>query len=245
MPIRTIEPRRLYRTIADQLRRLIEAGEYVPGARLPPERDLAVQFGVSRPSVREALIALEVEGLVEVRVGSGIYVRRPDPAHAVPAVSAEGPFEVLQARRLLEGELAALAAQTMNAGQVAGLRLALRSMRDEVKRGVLPLRGDRLFHQRIAEASGNGVLLRAATQLLDERSNPLYMRLGGHFEDTSSWSLAIEEHARVIEAITRHAPGEARDAMHLHLQRSQERFEASWGPPGESPPADGVKARAA
>ena len=72
MPIQTIEPRRLYRQIADQLRALIERGELPAGARLPPERDLATQLGVSRPSVREALIALEVEGLVEVRMGSGL-----------------------------------------------------------------------------------------------------------------------------------------------------------------------------
>jgi GntR family transcriptional repressor for pyruvate dehydrogenase complex len=74
MPLQTIVPRRLYRQIADQLRQLIERGEFPVGARLPPERDLAVQLGVSRPSVREALIALEVEGWVEVRMGSGIYV---------------------------------------------------------------------------------------------------------------------------------------------------------------------------
>ena len=76
MPFQSIEPRRLYRQIAEQIRGLIRSGEYLPGARLPPERDLAKQLGVSRPSVREALIALEVEGLVEVRIGSGIYVQR-------------------------------------------------------------------------------------------------------------------------------------------------------------------------
>src|SRR4029450_6571160 len=77
MPFQSIEPRRLYRQIADQIRELIRAGEFVAGARLPPERDLAKQLGVSRPSVLEALIALEVEGLVEVRIGSGIYVLGP------------------------------------------------------------------------------------------------------------------------------------------------------------------------
>ena len=75
MPFHSIEPRRLYRQIADQIRTLIKSGEFPAGARLPPERDLAKQLGVSRPSVREALIALEVEGLVEVRIGSGIYVQ--------------------------------------------------------------------------------------------------------------------------------------------------------------------------
>src|SRR6185369_11332598 len=97
MPIQTIEPRRLYRQIADQLRGLVERGEYAIGSKLPPERDLALQLGVSRPSVREALIALEVEGLVEVRMGSGVYVLPPERARA-REVSAEGPLETIRAR---------------------------------------------------------------------------------------------------------------------------------------------------
>src|SRR5438045_2619711 len=74
MPLQTLEPKRLYRQIAEQLRTLMTKGEFKPGARLPAERDLAKQLGVSRPSVREALIALEVEGWVEVRGGAGVFV---------------------------------------------------------------------------------------------------------------------------------------------------------------------------
>src|SRR3989441_13014817 len=99
MPIQSIEPRRLYRQIADQIRTLIRSGEFSAGSRLPPERDLARQLGVSRPSVREALIALEVEGMVEVRIGSGIYVRGgtvPAVAHHMDA--AAGPIVILPAR---------------------------------------------------------------------------------------------------------------------------------------------------
>ena len=87
MPIQTIEPRRLYRQIADQLRGADPRGEYDVGSRLPAERDLAPQLGVSRPSVREALIALEVEGLVEVRMGSGIHVVAREPAASAPGSS--------------------------------------------------------------------------------------------------------------------------------------------------------------
>ncbi|MEO8566514.1 MAG: GntR family transcriptional regulator, partial [Betaproteobacteria bacterium] len=112
MPIQSIEPRRLYRQIADQIRSLVRSGEYTAGQRLPPERDLARQLGVSRPSVREALIALEVEGLVEVRMGSGIYVRPHDPKQ-VKRVSGEGPLETIRARQLIEAELAAHAAGHM------------------------------------------------------------------------------------------------------------------------------------
>src|SRR6187399_2252016 len=114
MPLQAVENRRLYRQIADQIAALIERGEYAPGSRLPPERDLAKQLGVSRPSVREALIALEVEGLVEVRIGSGIYVQPGNEDAGVgDAHEAEaGPYELLRARYVIEAECAALAAKS-------------------------------------------------------------------------------------------------------------------------------------
>ena len=109
-----MEPQRLYRQIAEQLRSAIEAGEYAVGARLPAERDLAKQLGVSRPSVREALIALEVEAWVEVRTGSGVYVLEHSGANRLAAsvlTPAEwGPLELIRACRVVEGETAAIAA---------------------------------------------------------------------------------------------------------------------------------------
>src|SRR5687767_6673736 len=148
MPLQTIVPRRLYRQIADQLRQLIERGEFAVGARLPPERDLAVQLGVSRPSVREALIALEVEGWVEVRMGSGIYVCARQPGVA-RRVTAEAPLETIRARQMIESELAAQAARQMKKAQIAGLRAAISLMEDTVAAGRMPTQGDRLFHVRI------------------------------------------------------------------------------------------------
>src|SRR5437763_7544866 len=119
MPIHSIEPRRLYRQIADQIRTLIRSREFAAGTRLPPERDLASQLRVSRPSVREALIALEVEGLVEIRGGSGVYVR-VKPNGARPAPDSEwGPLELIRARALIEREVAAQAAQLATRKQIA------------------------------------------------------------------------------------------------------------------------------
>ncbi len=223
MPIQTIEPRRLYRQIADQLRGLVERGEYEVGARLPPERDLALQLGVSRPSVREALIALEVEGLVEVRMGSGIYVRPSAETSARP-VSGEGPLETIRARQLIESELAAHAATHMNKAQVVGLKNAQALMQQEVDGGHTPTRGDRMFHVRIAEAAENSVLQRVVCELFDERHNPLFEQLGSHFETASSWAAAIKEHQAVIDAIARHSADDARAAMAAHLSNSHDRF---------------------
>src|SRR3954449_12493617 len=126
MPIQAVDDRRLYRQIADQLTMLITSGEFRKGERLPSERDLAVQLGVSRPSVREALIALEVEGKVDVRVGSGIYVARRRPAAAIdPDRQGQGPFELLRARWLIEGEIAAEAARTATARDLARVSAAV------------------------------------------------------------------------------------------------------------------------
>ena len=227
MPLQTIDNRRLYRQIADQIAALIEGGEYKPGQRLPPERDLATQLGVSRPSVREALIALEVEGLIEVRMGSGIYVRTADSRAARP-VSAEGPLEIIRARQLIESELAAHAARHMKKAQIAGLREAIVVMERQVADGQMPTRGDRLFHTRIAAASDNSVLLRVVGELWDERGNPLFTQLGSHFETASSWNLAIVEHRAVVDAIALGKADAAREAMSTHLARSHDRFTASW-----------------
>src|SRR6201985_1347931 len=111
MPLQAVDTRRLYRQIADQIAALIEKGEYTAGARLPPERELARQLGVSRPSVREALIALEVEGKVEVHVGSGVFVCKNQPRKLLATLldPGEGPFELIRARWVVEGETAAIA----------------------------------------------------------------------------------------------------------------------------------------
>ena len=229
VPLQTLLPRRLYRQIADQLRGLIRAGEFAVGSRLPPERDLAAQLGVSRPSVREALIALEVEGLVEVRMGSGIYVLASDRAATAQRVdSAYGPFEIIRARQVVECELAALAARQMDAAQQQGLRDALALMAADVAQGQPPVRGDRLFHLAIAAAADIGPLLRTVTDLFDERHNPLYHQLGHHFETEPTWRLALVEHQAVVDAITAGNANAARAAMHAHLQSSHDRFAGSW-----------------
>jgi GntR family transcriptional repressor for pyruvate dehydrogenase complex len=244
MPIQSIEPRRLYRQIADQLRGLIERGEYAVGMRLPAERDLALQLGVSRPSVREALIALEVERLVEVRMGSGVYVLPLAGARARP-VSAEGPLETIRARALIERELAAHAAVSMKKAQIAGLRNAIALMRHEVDRGHAPVDGDRLFHLRIAESADNSVLTRIVSELFDERHNVLAAQLGNHFESSRSWSAAIAEHTAVVDAIASRTPEAARAAMAAHLALSHDRYTVAIAKPEPAAAADPVRRRRA
>jgi GntR family transcriptional regulator, transcriptional repressor for pyruvate dehydrogenase complex len=234
MPLHSIEPRRLYRKIADQLRMLIREGEYGVGSRLPAERDLALQLGVSRPSVREALIALEVEGLVEVRSGSGVHVVARETSASARRVGAGafGLFEIFRARELVEGEIAAVVARQANAELLGELASCLEQMEAEIAGGVMPIAGDRRFHLSIAEASDNGPLLRTVTDLYDMRNNPLFQQFGQHFESADSWRTAVAEHRAIVKALAAHDPDAARAAMQQHLQRSHDSYAEAWPPGG-------------
>lgn len=238
MPLHTVEPQRLYRQIAEQLRSLVAAGEFAVGQRLPAERDLASQLGVSRPSVREALIALEVEGMIEVRTGSGIYVRAADTGKgrtAVPARQADdaapqewGPLEVMHARGLLEPEMAALAAERASRADLTAISAGLHQMRQQSERGEVPREGDEAFHLAIARASGNGVLLDTLERYWQARHGPLFERLGDYFEGPESWRVAIAEHEVVLDAIRDRDPRAARRAMQKHLKQALRRYSANW-----------------
>jgi DNA-binding FadR family transcriptional regulator len=254
MPLIAVEPQRLYRQIAEQLRAGMLSGEFAVGSRLPAERDLSKQLSVSRSSVREALIALEVEGWVEVRTGSGIYVLDRTVKSATnniafqaintPAngqfigqekddskveISAEwGPLELIRARRVVEGETAAIAALQAKRKDIDAMAKALRMMQTEATAGILPLDGDRAFHTAIVQASGNEVLIDTVQSFWDSRRGPIYERFVGYFETLQAWQAAIAEHSAILEAIQTHDAAAARAAMHAHMDKSHARFSASW-----------------
>jgi DNA-binding FadR family transcriptional regulator len=236
MPLQTLAPQRLYRQIAEQVRQLMASGEFALGSRLPAERDLALQLGVSRPSVREALIALEVEGMIEVRTGSGIYVRQNTAAKST-ASAAElddntpanwGPLEVMSARILVEAEVAALAAANAQKGDLKAIKSGLQQMKLEAARDEVPRQGDEAFHEAIAQACGNSVLLDTVQRYWMARNGPLFERLGDYFEHPASWQTAIAEHQEVMHAIEARDSSAARKAMQKHLKQAHKRYSASW-----------------
>jgi DNA-binding FadR family transcriptional regulator len=230
MPLHPLEPQRLYRQIAEQMRKGMLSGEFPVGTRLPAERELAIQLGVSRPSVREALIALEVEGWVEVRTGSGVYVleRGPRSPNATVPTAEWGPLELIRARRVIEGETAALAATLAQPEHIAAMQQALLTMQDEAAQGKAPLDGDRDFHSAIVQASGNAVLVETIHGFWDARRGHLFTRLGGYFESPRSWRMALKEHQAILAAIQAKDAAGARAAMHAHMDKSHHRLNASW-----------------
>jgi len=120
VPLEAVEARRLYRQNADQLRALIDSGEYAVAAGLPTERDLAEQLKVSRPTVRESADCAGSRGRVRIRVGSGIYVAEPAALASLISTSAviEGPFELLRAREFIEGAIAEQAARVATSADI-------------------------------------------------------------------------------------------------------------------------------
>ncbi|NEX64729.1 FadR/GntR family transcriptional regulator [Noviherbaspirillum galbum] len=242
MPIQIVETQRLYRQISEQLRALIRAGEFPAGTRLPAERELSVQLGVSRPSLREALIALEVEGYIEVRMGSGIYVSDPLPAAAGSDLSSEeAPLELIMARSLIEGEIAAQAAKLGKKRDFDAIEEAIDTMEADANAGKKPLDADRLFHVRIAEATGNSALVGVVRRLFDARLGPLFDQLHSHFETSDVWAQAIAEHRAVLKALRTKDPAAARAAMQTHMEIAYKRLTSSLTKAPKNPATKGAK----
>jgi GntR family transcriptional regulator, transcriptional repressor for pyruvate dehydrogenase complex len=224
---RPAETRRLYLQIADKLRGLIEQQDFAPNGRLPSERELAQTLGVSRPSVREALVALELEGRVEIRMGSGVYIVATPSTSRAPATETElgeSPLEIMNARSVIEGAIAASVAPFARPKALKALRALYESMAREVENHQVPMSEDRAFHVAIAQMSGNDVLARTVGSLYDERHSPLSSTLRGHFEGEETWAAALGEHREILEALEARDPVQAQAAMQRHMRRSAERL---------------------
>jgi DNA-binding FadR family transcriptional regulator len=224
VPLQAVESRRLYRQIADQIAHLIESGEFLPGTRLPAERELASSLGVSRASVREAIISLEIAGLVEVRVGTGIFVTAPARQAATARDVGPGPFELLQARKLIEGEIAAVAASKVTSEDVVALRECVERMEKHVENFTVREASDRDFHLQIAKATRNGSLELVVAGLWDQRAE-LWRRTQLHFHTSDLAHKTIRDHAAIVAAIAAHDAPAARAAMHRHLDRVVREFQ--------------------
>jgi DNA-binding FadR family transcriptional regulator len=139
-----------------------------------------------------------------------------------------GPLELIRARRVIEGEIAALAASQAKRKHIQAIADAIEAMREDTDRGVAPLAGDRAFHTAVAQATDNVVLLETVQTFWDARRGPLFERLGDHFESVPSWRMAIAEHEVILDAIRAHDGAAARAAMQAHMDKSHARFSASW-----------------
>jgi GntR family transcriptional repressor for pyruvate dehydrogenase complex len=210
---------KLYQQVAATLAEAIRNGAYPVGRRLPSERELAERFGVSRPTLREAMIALEIQGFVESRQGSGVYVTaaaaKLDPMQDLNI----GAFELTEARRVVEAEACALAATSIAEAELEELERLLLAMAAASDDGAALEAADRRFHVVIAGATRNSALVSVVEMLWDLRHrSPLCLEMLARARDVGDRP-RIEEHRAIVKALAAHDSGSARAAMREHLTR--------------------------
>ncbi|MFC4292389.1 FadR/GntR family transcriptional regulator [Sphingorhabdus arenilitoris] len=208
--------KRLYHDIADKIVALINDGVFPVGTRLPGERELAERFDVSRVTIREAEIALQAIGHLEIKTGSGVYVcaKQPKAEGSLPNVSA---FELTEARSLIESEAAALAAKVVDDSQLKELSMLLDKMADADEETAN--KADRLFHAKIAEASGNKAMIHSVETLWRMREELPEVRSAYAAVCHDDAESRKAEHKLILDALIAHNPEAARSAMKAHFFR--------------------------
>ncbi len=223
---RPIQTERIYQKIVEQIRAMLTDGQIGPGDRLPSEREIAEQMGVSRAAVREAFSALEMTGLIEVRPGEGSFVKSGDiltPFALLQAMAVDEALaaEMFEIRRSLEGEAAWLAAQRRTEEDLRSIRYWLEQMGQDLSHYSHGEVADWEFHLAVAAASHNGLLLRVMHQLSEA------MRRTVSTARRRLWSIPgmpqqlLQEHVAVYAAIEAQDRSEARKRMAAHVGAAQ------------------------
>ncbi len=218
--ITPVKKSRIYQDIVEQIQRLIAEGKLKVGDQLPPERELAESFMVSRTSVREALQTLELAGLLESKHGSGRFVKAVtidlivQPLASTLAARTDLMMELLDARKMFEPVIARVAAERANAEDIAEMEEILAKQAGKVKSGETTIEEDSAFHAAIATATKNEVILRMVRVITDllEESREKSLQVGGRP------SKSLQGHRWVLAAIKRSDGEAARAAMLAHLE---------------------------
>lgn len=208
--------KRLFQSVAEQIAELIDEGAYPPGTRLPGERELAEKLGVSRVTIREAEIALQAVGRLEIKTGSGVYVSEKRPANmgSLPKASA---FEVTEARLMIESESAALAAHNISEEGIAKLESLVEQMNSDDEEAANA--ADEQFHLTIAEASHNAAMVHTVKSLWQMRERIPEVKATYEAVCVHDAASRTAEHRAIFEALKNRDPAGARQAMREHFQR--------------------------
>jgi GntR family transcriptional repressor for pyruvate dehydrogenase complex len=227
--LRPLAKPRLYEQVIASLRDHVVAAGLATGDRLPPERELATRLGISRTSVRLAIVALEVQGLVEVRHGGGVYLLRdrlePEPIDTLLARRRRLPG-VLEARDAMETKLAELAALRRTDADLAAIRTALTAMRDAVARGERGEHEDRDFHAAVTAAAHSPVLGEFMAELAEQIAESRHESLTQPGRPEQS----LRQHSTVADAIAAGDAAEAASAMHEHVHSVGQVKLLRWSP---------------
>ncbi len=210
--------KRLYHTVANRIIELIDSGVFPPGSRLPGERDLAEQFSVSRVAVREAEIALQAQGRLEIKVGSGAYVLDPSD-RTINGLPKVGPFELTEARALFEAESAALAAPIISDEDLAKLEHYIDIMSGKVQAKMSANDADEAFHLTIAKATNNHAIMFVIDSMWKMRTEAAQLQKVYKKVCDKDSTHREDEHNAILIALKKRDSAAARSAMRAHFTR--------------------------
>jgi DNA-binding FadR family transcriptional regulator len=229
LPLQKLEHEKRYLYVLDQLVNLIKEDGYQVGDRLPAERAIAESTGVSRSSVREAMAVLEVSGVIDVRVGDGIYVKSTSIRDLDVHSSITSPFDLIELRMCLESKVAGLAAQRRSEQMLEELQAILGNMDEIADKGdTEAYKGlDQRFHNTVAACTENEAIEQQTMTLVRHLYQPIWLALLKVYlskEELGGMQDSLDEHRRIVIAIKNQNVAEAEDAMWDHLSRVQQRI---------------------
>jgi len=235
MELQPIKTKRIYETIVEQIKNLIISGNLKPGDKLPSEKELAERLQVSRTSVREALCALDMAGLLEVRPGGGAFVRQSNPSDILESLSfalileKEKIRDIVELRRGLEIEAAGLAAERASEENLTKMEEALAQMETDLATGAPGDASDLKFHYSIIEAARNPLLLRVMNTIYDTMNQTFRITRNLWLKSPSSTpQRLLEEHRQIYKAIRSKNAKKARKIMSLHIQKVLTELERTY-----------------
>ena len=223
MQFKPIKPRKIYEQIVEQVKAMIVEGNLKPGDRLPSERDMADRLNVSRASVREALSALHLVGLVEIKSGEGTFIRQTnvdsiiEPLALALLMERDTDGEILEVRKGLEVEAAGLAALRRDNGDLAKMRKILDETKQDIIQARYAERADLEFHCIIAQASQNVLITRLMNAVADTIENTMRTSRQKLYSTQKISKKLIDGHEGIYEAIKNGDSMEARKRMFEHL----------------------------
>lgn len=225
---RPVKTKKIYEEIVEQVKKLIVDGKLQPGDKLLSERELSEKLNVSRASVREALSALEMMGIIAIRPGEGSFVRQVsyegmiEPLSFLLQVEIDDIMQLLEVRKILEVETAALAAARAKPDDIQEMRRALTGMMEEVGAGEIGDRSDAAFHFAVAQAANNPILIKVMYTISDLMTNTFRASRQKLFLVEDMPQFVYQAHQAIFEAIASRNPTEARRRMSAHLSVVEE-----------------------
>lgn len=233
MSLRPIKKFRVYEAVIDQIREMISGGDFSPGSKLPTERELAITFGVGRPAVREALKILDAVGLLEIRPGSGIYVREQKAAKDEKSmalsliVGMSDLVSLLELRKVLEVGTARIAAERATDADKKYLREAYSRLEAQVKNEKVGAAEDYLFHYAVAQATHNQAIIKVFAATTDLYRDALIRSRSQSLQMPGRPQAILKEHEEIMAAICSRNPDEAARCMQIHLDNVEKKISSS------------------